>query len=133
MPLGMEVGLGPGHIVLDGDPAHPPKGHSTPIFSADVYRGQQIGPYGPKIWGYAPLAEGELGSHLTQCGQGREGEKGRQGKERLTGPADFKTCIRRLTMMTVIMYEFIALNCVHALDVNQQFMKIRAISDEKSK
>jgi len=24
MPLGMEVGLGPGHIVLDGDPASPP-------------------------------------------------------------------------------------------------------------
>jgi len=29
MPLGMEVGLGPHHIVLDGDPApHPRKGHS---------------------------------------------------------------------------------------------------------
>jgi len=26
MPLGMEVGLGPGHIVLDGDPA------ALPIF-----------------------------------------------------------------------------------------------------
>jgi len=25
MPLGMEVGLGPDHIVLDGDPAPPPK------------------------------------------------------------------------------------------------------------
>ena len=32
--LGMEVGFGPGHIVLDGDPAPPPqKGHSPPIFS----------------------------------------------------------------------------------------------------
>jgi len=31
MPLGMEVGLGPGHIVLDGDPAPPPrKGHGSP-------------------------------------------------------------------------------------------------------
>jgi len=30
MPLGMEVGLGPRHIVLDGDPAPPNKGHSTP-------------------------------------------------------------------------------------------------------
>ena len=29
MPLGKEVGLGPGHIVLDGDP--------TPKFSAHVY------------------------------------------------------------------------------------------------
>jgi len=29
MALGMEVGLGPGHIVLDGDPASPPpKGRS---------------------------------------------------------------------------------------------------------
>ena len=25
MPLGMEVGLAPGHMVLDGDPAPPPK------------------------------------------------------------------------------------------------------------
>ena len=34
MPLGMEVGLGPGHIVLDGDPAgpFPKKGRSPPIF-----------------------------------------------------------------------------------------------------
>jgi len=34
MPVGMEVGLGPGHTVLDGDPAPPPKkgaGH-TPNF-----------------------------------------------------------------------------------------------------
>jgi len=29
--VGMEVGLGPGHIVLDGDPA-PPKGSQSPIF-----------------------------------------------------------------------------------------------------
>ena len=33
MPLGVEVGLGSGHIVLDGDPAlPPPKVHSPPIF-----------------------------------------------------------------------------------------------------
>ena len=32
MPLGMKVGLSPGHIVLDGDPALPPKVHSPPIF-----------------------------------------------------------------------------------------------------
>jgi len=25
MPLGMKVGLDPGHIVLDGDPAPPPQ------------------------------------------------------------------------------------------------------------
>jgi len=32
MPLGREVGLGPGHIVLDGDPAPPQKGAQPPIF-----------------------------------------------------------------------------------------------------
>jgi len=32
MKLGMEVGLGPDHIVLDGDPAPPPHGHSPTIF-----------------------------------------------------------------------------------------------------
>ena len=32
---GMEVGLGPGHIVLDGDPG--------PQFSAEVYCGQMAG------------------------------------------------------------------------------------------
>jgi len=31
MPLGTEVGLGPGYIVLDGDPASPQKGY-TPHF-----------------------------------------------------------------------------------------------------
>ena len=33
MALGMEVGLGPGDIVLDEDPGPPPlKGHGLPIF-----------------------------------------------------------------------------------------------------
>jgi len=33
MKLGVQVSLGPGHIVLDGDAAPPPpKGHSPPIF-----------------------------------------------------------------------------------------------------
>ena len=36
MKLGMQVGLGPGHIVLDGDPApSPPMGHS-PLFLAHI-------------------------------------------------------------------------------------------------
>jgi len=33
MKLGMPVGQGPGHIVLDGDPA-PPKGGTAPNFRA---------------------------------------------------------------------------------------------------
>ena len=42
MKLGMQVGLGPGHIVLGGDPAPPRiKGHSIdPQFSAHICCGQ---------------------------------------------------------------------------------------------
>jgi len=42
MPLGMEVGLGPGHIVLDGDPAPTPKGHSRPIFGLAPEKGGTV-------------------------------------------------------------------------------------------
>jgi len=40
MPFGIEVCLGSGHIVLDGNPAPPKKGH--PQFSADVCCGQTV-------------------------------------------------------------------------------------------
>jgi len=41
MKLGMQVGLGPGHIVLGGDPAAPPpKGTGPAQFSAHVCYGQ---------------------------------------------------------------------------------------------
>jgi len=41
MKFGLQVGLGPGHIVLDGDPAPPsPKGHSPPQFLAHFCCGQ---------------------------------------------------------------------------------------------
>jgi len=40
MPLDMEVGLGPGHIVLDREPAPPPKKGHSPQFSAHVCCGQ---------------------------------------------------------------------------------------------
>jgi len=44
MPLGMEVGLRPGDIVLDGDPAPPPQKGSTaaPQFQP-MYCGQTAG------------------------------------------------------------------------------------------
>jgi len=43
MPLGTEVGLGPGDIVLDVDPA-PPKGGSSPTsILAHIYYGQTVG------------------------------------------------------------------------------------------
>jgi len=44
--LGTDVGLGPGHIVLDGDPAPPPKkkgSQPTSQFSAYVHCGQTAG------------------------------------------------------------------------------------------
>ena len=41
MALGTEVGLGPGHIVLDGDPAALPQtGGSAPPFLTHFYCGQ---------------------------------------------------------------------------------------------
>jgi len=44
MSLGVELGLGPGDFVLDGDPAPPPqKGAEPPKFSAHVCCGQTAG------------------------------------------------------------------------------------------
>ena len=43
MKLGMQVGLGPGHIVIDGDPAPPQKTGHNPQFSAHVHCGQTAG------------------------------------------------------------------------------------------
>ena len=48
MPLGMEIGLGPGHIALDGvgdrwGPSSPQKVGHSPQFSAYVYCGQTVG------------------------------------------------------------------------------------------
>ena len=45
IPLDMEVGLDPGDVVLDGDPAAPPpkKGGTAPsLFSVDVTWGQTV-------------------------------------------------------------------------------------------
>jgi len=43
MKLGMRVRLGPGHIVLDGDPAPLPKGRGSSQFSAHICCGQMAG------------------------------------------------------------------------------------------
>jgi len=45
MPLGMEVGLGPGHTVLDGDGRSLPlrKKGTAPQFSAHIYCSQMDG------------------------------------------------------------------------------------------
>ena len=54
MKLGTQVGLGPSHIVLDGDPAPlPKKGAESPKFLTHVYCGQTTGwikmPLGVKV------------------------------------------------------------------------------------
>ena len=64
MKLGLQIGLGPGHIVLDGDLApSPPKGHS-PQFSAHVCCGQTAG------WNKMPLGMevGLVPSHVVTDG-----------------------------------------------------------------
>ena len=43
MKLGMHVGIGPGHIVLDGDPAAPRLKAHSPQFSANARCGQTAG------------------------------------------------------------------------------------------
>jgi len=43
MALGKEVGLGPCHIVLDGDPAPRRKGAQHPQLSVHMYCGQTAG------------------------------------------------------------------------------------------
>ena len=40
MKLSVPVGLGPGHIVLGGDPAPPPQGGTAPQFSGHICCGQ---------------------------------------------------------------------------------------------
>ena len=71
--LGMEVGLGTGHIVLDGDIAPcPKKGQSSPKFLAHVYCGPTAG------WIKAPLGtEVDLSpGHFVLDGFPANGERG---------------------------------------------------------
>jgi len=53
MKLGVQVGHGPGQIVLDGDPAPPPQKGQSPQFSAHICCGQMAGwikmPFGMEV------------------------------------------------------------------------------------
>ena len=84
MPLGMEVGLGPVHILLDGDQQPLPKRDTDPQFSAHVCCGQTAGwikmPLGMEVglgprpdcvrWGpSSPTERGTAVLPLIYCGQ----------------------------------------------------------------
>ena len=76
MPLGTEVGLGPGYFVFDGDPASQKKGHS-PLptqFLAHIYCGRTAG------WMKTPLGtEVDLGpGHIVLDGDPAPPAKGAQ-------------------------------------------------------
>jgi len=60
MALGMEVGLGPCHIVLDGDLPPSPKG-AQPQFLAHVCCGQTDG------WMKMPLGAEVASAQVTLC------------------------------------------------------------------
>jgi len=84
MPLGREIGLGQGHIVLDGDPAPPPQKGHTPQFLAHVCCGQTGG------WIKVPLGR-EVGlgpGHIVLDGDPPPSPKGAQ-------PPIFGTCLLR--------------------------------------
>ena len=63
MKLGTEVGLGPGDIVLDGDPAPLPQ-RGTALNFGPMWMW-------PNGWLCSLFGEGELGPHLTQYRLGR--------------------------------------------------------------
>jgi len=67
MKLGMQVGLGPGHPVLDGDPAPlPTKGVGPPHqFSAHFYCGQTAGCIKMPLGMEVGLSPGDFGLEAT--------------------------------------------------------------------
>jgi len=81
MPLGREIDLGPGDIVLDGDPAH--QRDTTPQFSAYICCGQTAG------WIKMPLGT-ELGlgpGHIVL-----DGDPAPRKKKHSTPPPLFGPC-----------------------------------------
>jgi len=68
MPLAMEVGLGPGHIVSHGDPPPPPQGGTAPQFLAHVCCRQMARwikmPLGMERLGVGP---GDIGCMVSIC------------------------------------------------------------------
>ena len=57
----MEVGLGPLHVVIDGDPAPLPKSGQSPQFSAHLYCGQRAGCIKMPLGIEVGLSPGDIG------------------------------------------------------------------------
>jgi len=76
MPLGTEVNLGPGDVVLDGVAVPPKRGTAAPKFSVHVYCGQTAG------WMKTPLStELDLGpGHVVLEGDPVPPQKGHSGR-----------------------------------------------------
>jgi len=66
MPLSMEAGFGPGHIVLDGDPPPPKRGQGhSPHFSANVCCGQTAGWIKMPLDTEVDLGAGDVVEHVA--------------------------------------------------------------------
>jgi len=79
--IGIEVGLGPGHIVLDGDPA-PPKGAQPPNFRpmSVVAKRSPISATGEHLFSFLlnqlPMTENGITASLTKYNDRRWGRSG---------------------------------------------------------
>jgi len=101
MPVGMEVGLGAGDFVFDGDPATSRKGHTHPTqFLAHVYCGQMAG------WMNTPLGtEVDLGTgHIVLL------DVLPAVRERGTAAPSFRPCLlwprSRISATAELLYHF---------------------------
>jgi len=86
MKRGVEIGLGPGHTVLDGDPVPLPEksGHSPPQFSAHVHCSQTAG------WIKMPLGRRLTSAQATRVRWGPSSpQKGAQQPPSLFDPCLF--------------------------------------------
>jgi len=70
MPLGKEVGLGPGHTALDGDPVGTQRPTAAPPhFSAHVYCGQTVA-HLSNCWALVKMAEPSNKYLTVDCSMG---------------------------------------------------------------
>ena len=92
MKLGTQIGLNPGHIVLDGDPAPPPSKGQNPQFSSHICCGQMAGwikmPHGREVGLSSTdvVLDGDASPPPENGGRARKKEE--RKKERKKKPQD---------------------------------------------